>query len=126
MAAELHEGQGQRLWLRNTGITTITTVEVRDVRSDAWETLGVDDYEWTSNGRLLLPLNYAFVKVAYAYDTGAAPRDIEMVAIRLASQLYRDNTVSKESLDDYSIEYHVQRVSPDELGVLAAYRVRNI
>ncbi|OAE01863.1 phage head-tail connector protein [Arthrobacter sp. OY3WO11] len=123
---ELHEGQGSRLWLKHTGITEITSVEVRDVRSDDWEVLGADDYEWTASGRLIVPLNYTFVKVTYKYDSNGVPKDIEMVAVRLATQLFRDNTVSKESLDDYSIEHRIQEIAPDDLGVLAAYRVRNV
>jgi len=126
VTGEVYEYPPAKFWLKQASVT-VTKVDVRHNRTDAWETLAVDAYDWRSTGGLYLGVPYSFVKVDYTYDAGTTvPKDIEFATIRLASQHYRDTSVTKEVIGDYEIAHREVTPTSDDLGILDAYRVRNI
>lgn len=135
---ELYERQGRTLWLSQLGITGVTSVKVRQLRTEDWRTLEPGTYEWTSNGRLYLPLDFRFVQVTYEYGTDATvPKDIELAALQLAADVYRGSRqgeqadVASERVGDYQVTYRnvddvVKANDSNVQATLAAYRVRPI
>lgn len=77
---QLYERNGPVIWLGSTGITDITVVKAKQLRSESYLTLDPTTYYWTSNGRLELPVGYAFVQVSFEHGAGV-PRDIELACL---------------------------------------------
>lgn len=133
---ELYERQGCIIWLKQVGVSDVTTVKVRQLRSDDWTTLDASTYEWTSQGRLSLPLSYRFVQVTYAYGS-SVPKDIEQACLQLAAEVYRasrqDTTgdIASERIGDYQVTYRsiataANSAASNVMSTLRAYRLRAV
>lgn len=128
---ELYERQGSTIWLRSGGIKTVSAVKVKDTQGDTYVTLDPGTYDWTSSGRLSLPLGYKFVQVTYTVAAGTVPKDIEGAAIDLAAEAYRSGgptgAVSSERIGDLSLTYRSGSSAVDSaLSMLDSYRVRPV
>lgn len=132
---ELYERQSRVIWLRNVGITEVDSVKARDFRSDSLMTLDATNYQWTSAGRLELPICYTFVQVTYEHQT-AVPKDIEGACLALAAEGYRSGgehgDVRREEIGDLVFEYQANSGSASAASVnramqtLDSYRVRHV
>lgn len=130
---ELYERQGGTVWLRATNIASVTAVKVRNNRADAWETLDATTYEWTSLGRLDLPIAYTYVQVSYT-RTAPVPLDIEGACIAIAADSYRtggeQGTVTSEQVGDLKVTYAgtaaVASNTTSVNGILDQYRLRSV
>lgn len=130
---ELYERQGGTIWLKATNIASVTAVKVRNNRADAWETLDATTYEWTSLGRLDLPVAYTYVQVSYT-RTAPVPADIEGACIAIAADSYRQGgeqgTVTSEQVGDLKVTYAgtaaVSSNTTSVTGILDQYRLRSV
>lgn len=131
---ELYERQGRVLWLNAVGISNVSSVKVRDDRSDDWRTLDASSYQWTSAGRLELPLSYAYVQVSYELPASTAiPYDIESAALELAADLYRSSgehgAVKSTRAGDLWVTYGAddsEKRGMTAMKVLDHYRMRPV
>lgn len=131
---ELYERQGRIFWLRNLGITEITTLEVRDYRTESWVTLDSDTFDWTSGGRIELNTASTFVRVTYKYSSGSVPADVEAACIAIASAYYlergENGPVRSERIGDLSFSYDASEDPKQQvekaLATIDAYRVRHV
>lgn len=133
VADELYERQARVFWLRNVGITEITSLSVRDLRTDDWTVLTTDTYEWTSYGRVELDTASTFIKITYKYSSGGVPADVEAACLAMAAAVYQDGGehggISQERIGDLNISYDGRssnnKVS-QALSSISAYRVRHV
>lgn len=130
---ELRERQGRVLYLRNIGITAVSSVKAKVAQSDDWETLDPSTYEWTYVGRLCLPYPYDYVLVNYSYGTPGVPADILSAQVVIAAESYRgggaNGAIKREELGDLKLEYansSSSKPSISVLDVLDRHRVRSL
>jgi hypothetical protein len=130
---ELHEFQSRvtrSVWLKNVNITEITALEAKDASSDAWTVLDVDDYDWTTLGRLNLS-GYRYVRVSYKYSGGGTtvPGDIVRAALDLAAAEVASGTsdVAKTRIGDLEMQYDAASTdTKSAYALLDQYRVRSV
>lgn len=130
---ELYERQGRVLWLKNIGVSAITSIKVRDHLSDALVTLDASTYQWTSAGRVELAISYTYVQVTYTTPIVSIPLDIEAATLDIATDAYRsggeNGSVKSERVGDLAISYGTNSATTDgsaAMKVLDLYRVRTI
>jgi hypothetical protein len=130
---------GNRIWLKHTGIKSVTSVKVGQTDP---ETLDTTAYTWDALGRLVLfgygrlsrfgdrDYYLGYVRVSYTYDGDGIPKDIEMACLQLAAEVYRNGGANetKEQIGDYSVWYENGKsdVADRVKAVLSAHRVINV
>lgn len=129
---ELYERQGRVVWLRNMHVNSVTAVKAKLAQSDDYDTLAETSYEWTTGGRLCLPLAYDYVQVSYTHGALSVPADIIGACIAIAAESYRNGgehgAIKREELGALKLEYAqgASTSSISVLNILDRHRVRGI
>ncbi|WOI85991.1 hypothetical protein [Rhodococcus qingshengii] len=114
---ELYDASGV-VWLRHMDVTAITSIKIGYPNTPRTER-EAGTYSWSSDGRLILdygrttalpPSTYDQVEVTYTYGTAAAPADLVMAALSLASNYANyvangSREVSRAQVGSYTLQF---------------------
>ncbi len=126
VTAEPHDFVGSKVYLKNFPVTAVTELKLGDTIQDP------STYQWSITGRIYLGTYVRpfyrdafldYIKVTYTYGA-TAPVEISLACVQICARIFRNDSISSESIGDYSVSYKnmSQVAGADQLGILDAHR----